>query len=93
MFAKQNFFEFLYSNRELYRLLWRRGLQEPLHRAFCQTMLSGYDSDSSNLFAGYFYSYGLFGLLEAWVRHDFRETPGEMAENMRHIIVHGAETL
>ena len=32
-----------------------------------------------------FYSYGLFGLLDAWIVRGFRETPEQMAELGREI--------
>ena len=33
-----------------------------------------------------FYAHGLYGLLDEWVKRDFRETPEEMAELLRAIV-------
>ena len=33
-----------------------------------------------------FYAHGLYGLLDGWIRRDFRETPEEMAQMLRDII-------
>ena len=33
-----------------------------------------------------FYAHGLYGLLDQWVKRDFRETPEEMAALLRRIV-------
>ena len=33
-----------------------------------------------------FYAHGLYGLLDEWIKRDFRETPEEMAALLRAIV-------
>ena len=73
------FFAFNYSIRPLLALMYRRGLQSALYGAFRSYMYPHVGASPLDAYRSGFYSYGLFGLLDAWILRDFSETPEEMA--------------
>ncbi len=75
-----SFFRFNYGIRSLLTLMYSRGLQSSLYRAF-NTYLTPPDiADPLECYRSSFYSYGLFGLLDEWIVRGFCETPEEMAK-------------
>lgn len=42
--------------------------------------------DTLSTYREKFYAHGLYGLLDEWIKRDFRETPEEMAETLRRIV-------
>ena len=72
------FFEYNYSIKDLLALLYERGLQTAIYNSFYEIMVPQYGENALECYRGRFYSYGLFGLLDEWVRRGFRETPQEM---------------
>ena len=79
------FFQFNYSIRSLLALLYRRSLQSALYGAFLIYMMPPHDAEPLACYQSSFYSYGLFGLLDAWINRGFLETPEQMAELGRKI--------
>ena len=51
------------------------------------------EMDTLSSYREKFYAHGLYGLLDAWIRRNFRETPEEMAELLRRIILGTANDL
>ncbi len=47
--------------------------------------LLNYGENTLECYRGRFYSYGLFGLLDEWVRRGFHETPQDMQEYINKI--------
>lgn len=44
-------------------------------------------ADAEECYTSRFYSYGLFGLLDEWIKRDYHETPQEMADlSLRKIV-------
>ena len=87
-YSKENaltFFRFNYSIRALLSLMYSRGLQSSLYSAFHIYMMPPHDAEPLECYQSSFYSYGLFGLLDAWIVRGFRETPEQMAELGREI--------
>lgn len=80
-----DFFYFNYSIRDLLSLLYEKNLQSALYDAFYSIMVSQYDADAVECYKSRFYSYGLFGLLDEWIKRGFYESPEEMAEILREI--------
>ena len=74
------FFQFNYSIRPLLTLMYRRGLQPALYSAFHAHMMPQQGATPRDCYEIGFHSYGLFGLLDAWILRDFRETPEEMTD-------------
>lgn len=82
-----HFFNYNYSIRPILETVYQAGLQEAIHESFYQIMLTmEYKADPSRLYRENFYAHGLYGLLDAWVKRGFRETPGEMAQMLQQIV-------
>lgn len=84
----EDFFMFNYNNRELLSMLYSAGLQIVLYETFHQVMMPQYRQDSEDYYHGRFYSYGLFGMLEEWIKRNFKESPKEMTDmffRMMHV--------
>ncbi len=82
-FAPENgltFFEYNYSIKDLLALLYERGLQTAIYNSFHEIMTPQDSENALECYEGSFYSHGLFGLLDVWIRRGFRETPREMQE-------------
>ncbi len=86
VFAEKVSEEANYSIKHILEIVYHAGLQEAVHKSFYQIMS---ERNPEDFHAGYresFYVYGLYGLLDAWVKRDFKETPEEMAEIIRKIV-------
>lgn len=81
-----DFFEFNYTIKELLILLYRRDLQPTVYDAFYKVMMPQYGADTQECYESRFYSYGLFGLLDEWIKRGFHETPAQMAKITSKII-------
>ncbi len=79
------FFRFNYSIRSLLTLMYSRGLQSALYMAFDINMMPSHDADALECYKSSFYSYGLFGLLDAWITRGFLESPEQMAQLAKEI--------
>lgn len=80
-----DFFQFNYSIRNLLTLLYEKNLQSALYDAFYNIMVSQCGADTVECYKSRFYSYGLFGLLDEWIKRGFYESPERMAEILREI--------
>ena len=83
------FFEYNYSIKDLLALCYDRGLQTAIYNSFYEIMVPQYGENALECYKGRFYSYGLFGLLDEWVRRGFHETPQEMQEYINKICGNG----
>ena len=79
------FFQFNYSIRTLLVLMYSCGLQASLYRAFHLYWMPPDDADPRECYKSIAYSYGIFGILDAWIVRGFSETPEQMAEIVREI--------
>lgn len=80
-----DFFTFNYSIRDLLTLLYEKNLQSALYDAFYCIMVSQSGANAAECYESRFYSYGLFGLLDEWIKRGFYESPEKMAEILRKI--------
>lgn len=80
-----DFFHFNYSIRDLLILLYEKDLQSTLYDAFYSIMVLRCDVNAVECYKSRFYSYGLFGLLDEWIKRGFCESPEEMAEILRAV--------
>ena len=74
------FFRFNHSIRGLLTLIYSRDLQSALYMAFKDYLAPPDHAEALESYLSSFYSYGLFGLLDAWITCGFRESPEEMAQ-------------
>ncbi|WP_434309468.1 TetR/AcrR family transcriptional regulator [Hominifimenecus sp. rT4P-3] len=75
-----DFFNFNSSIRELLNLIYTRGLQSALYDAFYHIIMPPYGATSIERYKNSFYCYGLFGLLDQWIKCKYKESPEEMAK-------------
>lgn len=75
-----DFFEINLLLREVLDLIYSMGLQSALLDAFYTIMVSTDRDNAIERYRERFYSYGLFGALDEWIRNGYKESPQEMAE-------------
>ncbi|MDD3409187.1 MAG: TetR/AcrR family transcriptional regulator [Eubacteriales bacterium] len=75
-----DFFTFNYDNRQLLRLIYDAQLPTVVYDAFWQIMKPQYGANAQECYQSRFYSFGLFGLLDEWIKRDFHESPAEMTD-------------
>ena len=82
-----HFFQYNQSIRHILTLVYQAGQQEALHESFYRIMTPpDRELDTLSTYREKFYAHGLYGLLDEWIKRDFRETPEEMAETLRKIV-------
>ena len=52
--------------------------QSAIYDAFYQVMMPQYGANAKECYQARFYSYGLFGLLDEWIKRGFKESVEEM---------------
>lgn len=75
-----SFFRFNYTIKELLLLIYDRNMQAVIYDAFYKIMMPQHGANAADCYKSRFYSYGLFGMLDEWIKRGFYETPEEMAE-------------
>ncbi len=75
----ETFFAYNFSIRPILDTVYRAGMQDAVFDSFYAIMLPDGDAAPPEIYKQRFYAYGLCGLLDAWVRRGYRETPQEMA--------------
>jgi len=73
-----DFFMFNFENRNVLKTIYGANMQSMIYEAFYQVMMPRFGADAQEYYETRFYANGLFGLLDEWVKRDFRETPEEM---------------
>lgn len=76
----KDFFDFNYSIRNLLDSIYIAGMQSALFNSFYEVMSPQYGANVEECYKSRFYSYGLFGLLDEWIKHGYHETPEEMTK-------------
>lgn len=73
---------YIYENKRIFSLLYRRGLIGAVMRAFEELIPAdtACDKDASYLMS--FFTYGYFGVIYQWVKYDFDETPEQVREHI-----------
>lgn len=71
----KEFFAFNYATRDLYALIYREGQQSAIYDTFYAIIMSQSKESADACYRGQFYAYGLFGMLNEWIRRDFKEPP------------------
>ena len=74
-----DFFQFNYEIRHIIQVIYSADMQSAVYDAFYQIMMPHYGADAQKCYQARFYSYGLFGLLDEWVKRGFNETAEEMS--------------
>lgn len=76
----RNFFEFNLEHSDILQTIYAANLQSAVYNAFYRVMVLRHGADKEERYSARFYSYGLFGLLDEWIRRDFAESVDEMVK-------------
>lgn len=82
----ETFFAFFYHYRQLHTLICLHGMHTAMYDGFYKVMMPHFGADPGECYWARFYSYGLFGLVNEWIKREFCETPEEMARIFRHYL-------
>lgn len=74
------FFDYNAGMKEVLKTIYRAGLDMLVFDVFKEIMVEPRAHSSDRWYREKFYAYGLYGLLDGWVRRDFAETPEEMSQ-------------
>lgn len=78
------YFEFCLSIRPISDLLYATGHQHVILDAYLQIIVPVIEgADAKTYYLVQFLAYAVFGLMNAWILRDYKETPEEMAEIIR----------
>ncbi len=82
----ETFFEYNYNIRHILDVIYESDMQSAIYEAFYTIMIPDTDAEPFELYKQRFYSYGLCGLLDEWVRRGYKETPTEMARLVEQMV-------
>lgn len=74
----KNFFQFNYEIKHILEIVYTSNMQSAIYDAFYQVMMPQYGANAKECYQARFYSYGLFGLLDEWIKRGFKESVEEM---------------
>lgn len=74
----KNFFQFNYEIKHILEIVYTSNMQSAIYDAFYQVMMPQYGANANECYQARFYSYGLFGLLDEWIKRGFKESVEEM---------------
>lgn len=74
----KNFFQFNYEIKHILEIVYTSNMQSAIYDAFYQVMMPQYGANAKKCYQARFYSYGLFGLLDEWIKRGFKESVEEM---------------
>ena len=72
--------------QKILKTIYRAGLDMLVFDAFKEIMIEPQVNVPDRWYREKFYAYGLYGLLDGWVRRDFAETPEEMSKMTVHLV-------
>ncbi len=75
----ETFFEFNLSIRSILEVIYKADQQACVYNAFYQVMMPNSTDDISEKYQARFYSFGLFGLLDEWIKRECKETPHQLS--------------
>ncbi|MGM9942089.1 MAG: TetR/AcrR family transcriptional regulator [Bulleidia sp.] len=87
----ETFFSFNYSIRHLLQQIYQAGLETCVYNAFYQVMKPQYGADPIECYEARFYSFGLYGFLDEWIRRGFCETPEQVSTLFRQMMENDKE--
>lgn len=74
----KDFFQFNYEIKHILQVVYDSNMQSAIYDAFYQVMMPQHGADAKECYQARFYSYGLFGLLDEWIKRGFKESAEEM---------------
>ncbi len=89
----EDFFQFNYEIKHILQVVYSADMQSAVYDAFYQIMMPPCGADATECYRARFYSYGLFGLLDEWVRRGFKESPDEMVRIFWRVMEDGSKII
>ncbi len=81
-----DFFKFSYNYKDLYKLLSKQGLQSTIYDAFYIVITKQQRSTPNEYYKSRFLSYGVYGIVNEWVKRDFEESPDELSQILKETL-------
>lgn len=82
----KTFFEYQLSIKPITSLLYHQKLEGVLFEAIQNIMTIQHKKNPFEYFKNSFYSYALFGIIDAWIKRGYCETPEEMMTYIKKIL-------
>lgn len=82
----KDFFEFNNSIQDIHKIVYSANMQSALYDAFYLIMTPLFGANADECYQSRFFSYGLFGLLDEWIKRGFYESPQEMSDIFYNMI-------
>lgn len=82
----KDFFEFNYSIQNIHKTVYSANMQSALYDAFYLLMTPIFGANADECYQSRFFSSGLFGLLDEWIKRDFYESPQKMSDIFHNMI-------
>ena len=79
------FLNFVYENRELFRVMYKNELTTSIMKAF--DMLSDWKEERKSAYLRAFFVYAFFGVVYQWIKYDFDETPEQIQQHTAEAIM------
>ena len=79
------FLNFVYENRELFRLMYKNDLTTSIMKAF--DLLSDWKEERKSAYLRAFFVYAFFGVVYQWIKYDFDETPEQIQQHTAEAIM------
>lgn len=73
---------FIYDNRNLFRLLYKQNLITTIMNIFEQIILDNEVPDKNISYITSYFAYGFFGIIYQWLKYDFDETPDQIQKHI-----------
>ncbi len=83
----EELFAFNLENRDIISKIYGANMKNTIYDAFYEVMSPQFGTDVVHCYANRFYSYGIFGLLDEWVKRGFSETPKQISDIVINHIV------
>ena len=81
-----------YSIQHIHRIVYSAKLQSALFDAFYLVMSPQFGANAAECYQSRFFSYGLFGFLDEWIKRGFCETPEEITHLFLDMIKEKTDT-
>ncbi len=82
-----DFFNFSLDNKEIYITLYKSNLQSTIYNAFYNVIVQQQRNTPYEYYRSRFLSYGVYGVVDEWVKRGFKESPNELASILNQTVI------
>lgn len=83
----RDFFDFSLECKDLYNLIYSQNLQNTIYDAFYAVIIKQQRTTQEEYYQSRFLSYGVFGIVDEWVKRNYKEKPEEIANIINNTII------